>query len=76
MFKPNRKLYQPLVDVTLTIDYTMSEEAYRSESFQEFLENVRNGDMKNEMNEDGFFSKIKISYKVKENEETSGPINS
>jgi hypothetical protein len=73
MLKPNRRLHQPLVDVKILIEYTLPEDAYNSESFQEFLEAIRNGDMKKEMAEDGHFTKIKISYKVQENEENSGP---
>ena len=73
MFKPNRRLHQPLVDVKVLIEYTLFEDDYKSESFQEFLESIRNGDMKREMAEDGYFAKIKISYKVQENEENTTP---
>jgi hypothetical protein len=73
MFKPNRRLHQPLVDVKVLIEYTLFEDDYKSESFQEFLESIRNGDMKREMAEDGYFTKIKISYKVQENEENTTP---
>jgi|TARA_R110002126_G_scaffold264561_1_gene407708 hypothetical protein len=73
MFKPNRRLHQPLIDVKVLIEYTLFEDDYKSESFQEFLESIRNGDMKREMAEDGYFTKIKISYKVQENEENTTP---
>ena len=73
MSKPNRRLHQPLVDVTVTIEYALTEESYTSESFQEFLAMIRSGEMKKDMAEDGNFSKIQISYKVKENEESSSP---
>jgi hypothetical protein len=73
MFKPNRRLHQPLVDVKVLTEYTLFEDDYKSESFQEFLESIRNGDMKREMAEDGYFTKIKISYKVQENEENTTP---
>ena len=73
MYKSNRRLHQPLVDVKVLIEYTLPEDAYKSESFQEFLEAIRNGDMKRDMAEDGHFTKIKISYKVQENEEKPSP---
>ncbi len=73
MYKPNRKLYQPMVDVKILIEYTMTEEAYDSASFQEFLQMIRNGEMKKEMAEDGYFEKIKVSYKVQQNEENTSP---
>jgi hypothetical protein len=55
-----------MVSVTVQIKYKISEKHYKSESFQEFLQTIRNGDMKKEMDEDKFFEKIKISYTVEE----------
>lgn len=57
-----------MVTVTVKIKYNLSERNYKSDSFQEFLETIRNGEMKKEMNEDKFFDKIKISYTVEEHD--------
>jgi len=57
-----------MVTVTVNIKYQMSEEGYSSEEFQEFLESIRNGDMKREMHEDKFFNKLNISYTVEESD--------
>jgi hypothetical protein len=55
-----------MVNVKVIIEYKVSEKNYQSDSFQEFLQNIRNGEMKKEMDEDKFFEKIKISYLVSE----------
>lgn len=57
-----------MVSVTVTIKYKITEKNYKSDSFQEFLANIRNGEMKKEMDEDKFFEKIKISYTVEEHD--------
>lgn len=57
-----------MVNVTVTIKYKITEKNYNSESFQEFLTNIRNGEMKKEMDEDKFFEKIKISYTVEQHD--------
>ncbi len=57
-----------MVSVTVTIKYKITEKNYNSDSFQEFLANIRNGEMKKEMDEDKFFEKIKISYTVEEHD--------
>jgi hypothetical protein len=57
-----------MVSVTVTIKYKITEKNYKSDSFQEFLANIRNGEMRKEMDEDKFFEKIKISYTVEEHD--------
>lgn len=57
-----------MVNVTVTIKYKIAEKNYNSDSFQEFLANIRNGEMKKEMDEDKFFEKIKISYTVEQHD--------
>lgn len=55
-----------MVNVTVTIRYQVSEKNYNSDEFQEFLESIRNGKMKDDMSNDQIFEKIKVSYTVEE----------
>jgi molybdate-binding protein len=53
-------------DVKVVFKFRISEENFKSDEFQDFLESLRNGQMKKEMNEleDGeeMFENIKITY--------------
>lgn len=56
-------------DVKVVFKFRISEENFKSDEFQDFLESLRNGQMKKEMNEleDGeeMFESIKIAYFIK-----------
>lgn len=51
-------------EVIVIIRYTITEENYQTGEFQDFLNYVQSGDMKNEMHEGDFFEEIKITHQV------------
>jgi len=59
-------------DVVVMITITLSDESLNSQEFQDFLEEIKNGKMKEEMMSD-LFQEIKIKYQVYKNRKPPQP---
>jgi len=53
-------------DVVVMITITLSDESLKSDEFQEFLEEIKNGKMRDEMMSE-IFEEIKIKFQVYKN---------
>jgi hypothetical protein len=53
-------------DVVVMITITLSDESLKSDEFQEFLEEIKNGKMRDEMMSE-LFEEIKIKFQVYKN---------